>query len=161
MEWIYFWKPVLVKTSHFTERKPDDGGREGMVVTIPRSPPSPFHCKIQWWQKKKKIKKLNETLGALEEDEHFSWKSRRLPEVLGEEEEKRGEEEKKKHQLDTKSVEQNKRRLQEMTSHSPSFPLLPQLVPETVSGCRNTTGSSLVRRLTGAVAGRGRGGRGP
>lgn len=60
----------------------------------------------------------------------------------------------KKHQLDTKSVEQNKRRLQEMTSHSPSFPLLPQLVPETVSGCRDTMGSAHVRRLTGAVAGR-------
>lgn len=67
--------------------------------------------------------------------------------------------EEKKHQLDTKSVEQNKRRLQEMTSHSPSFPLLPQLVPETVSGCRNTMGSAHVHRLTGAVVGvRGGGG---
>lgn len=106
----------------------------------------------------KKTKKLNETLGALEEDERFSWKSGRLPEVLGEEEEKRGGG-KKKHQLDTKSVEQNKRRLKEMTSHSPSFPLIPQLVQETVSGCRDTMGSAHVRRLTGAVAGRGGGGR--
>ena len=43
-----------------------------------------------------------------------------------------------------KGVEQNKR-IQEMTSHSPLFPLLPQVVQETVSGCRDTMGSALIR----------------
>lgn len=73
--------------------------------------------------------------------ETFSWIEGWVPEVL-EEEEERG----KKHQLDKKSVEQNKRRVQEMTSHSPLFPLLPQLVQETVSGCRDTIGSARIRR---------------
>lgn len=42
-----------------------------------------------------------------------------------------------------------------MTSHSPSFPLLPQLVLETVSGCRDTMGSAHVRRLSGGAGGGG------
>lgn len=54
------------------------------------------HCStVKSSDGKKNKKKSNETLGALEEDEHFSWKSGRLPEVLGVEEEKRGGGEKK------------------------------------------------------------------
>ncbi len=32
-----------------------------------------------------------------------------------------------------------------MTSHSPLFPLLPQVVQETASGCRDTMGSAHIR----------------
>lgn len=41
-----------------------------------------------------------------------------------------------------KSFEQNKQRSQEMTSHSPLFPLLPHVVHEAASGCRDTMGSA-------------------
>lgn len=62
---------------------------------------------------------------------------------------RRGE---KKHQLDTKSVEQNKRRVQEMTSHSPLFPLRPQVVQENSEWMSRHHGVCAYTMLTTAEA---------
>lgn len=80
---------------------------------------------------------------AEDEERNISWEIRTASRTAA-----GGGGEKKKHQLDKKekkSVEQNKRRVQEMTSHSPLFPLLPRVVQETASGCRDTMGSAHIR----------------
>lgn len=108
---------------------------EVMVIIIPPSPPSLFLCDDE---------KLPMTLGDMDEDEerNTSWETGMASQIVG-----GGGEEKKSTSwtIEEKSVEQNKRRVQEMTSHSPLFPLLPQMVQETVSGCRDTMGSAHIR----------------
>jgi len=69
------------------------------------------------------------------------WESLQLPEL--QKEESRGGGKAPFGQKRERS-EGQKKRLQEMTSHSPLFPLLPQMVQETVSGCRDTMGSALI-----------------
>lgn len=75
----------------------------------------------------------------------------RMRNQLPEQHEEEKEKERKKSTSWTKEgkkkcrTKQNKKRVQEMTSHSPLFPLLPQVVQETASGCRDTMGSAHIR----------------
>lgn len=108
-----------------------------VIIVIPCSPSSPLH----WWLKKQYPNKM----GKLHDN--GKWKTSL---DIGSTESRRRE---KKAPVGQKSEEQNKRRVQEMTSHSPLFPLPPQVVTGNSEWMSRHHGVCTYSMFTTAVAG--------
>lgn len=108
MERIHVDEPVLVKTSHFTERlegkKRVWTGEDARLCAMWLRRISLFHWKNQWWLKKWEMNKKKKS----------QWEWGLIPEVL------EGGRKMKQHHLDQKKKKKNKiKRIQKLTSHSP------------------------------------------
>ena len=134
MEWIH----VLVKNSHFTERLEKKGsdrrGWSSLCHVIEESSTVPlFHCKSQWEKKDEKKKNIRQGM--------LRWTMGAAFRCAGEREKKT-----KQPHLDKKKKKHKIEGFRNWHRIVLFFvPLLPLVVQQTVSGCRDIMGSAHVR----------------